>query len=147
MRIVQIATGWRFGSSNSRSLRSRLHHGERKKPRARWLLTARGKMSRLFGRSTYLEIVTWGNDLCCCSIRQMIDCRYKGTHKALTNYRLSWRLLYEIRTRPSGPTKSFKSYGLTSKERVNGIRFSPPLVTILIENDNSAWNKKREEIF
>src|SRR6266481_2016262 len=25
--IVQIATGWRFGSSNSRSLRSGLHHG------------------------------------------------------------------------------------------------------------------------
>jgi hypothetical protein len=37
---------------------SRLHHGERKKPRVRWLLTAQGKMSLLFGRSTYLEIVT-----------------------------------------------------------------------------------------
>jgi hypothetical protein len=60
---------------------------------------------------------------------------------------LSWRLLYEICTRPSGPTKSFKPYGLTSKERVNGIRFSPSLVAILIENDNPAWDKKGEEIF
>ena len=31
--------------------------GEQKKPRARWLLTARGKISLLYGRSTYLEIV------------------------------------------------------------------------------------------
>jgi hypothetical protein len=60
---------------------------------------------------------------------------------------LSWRLLYEICAWPRGPTKSFKSDGLTSKKCVNGIRLSPPLVTILIENDNSTWNKKREEIF
>ena len=60
---------------------------------------------------------------------------------------LSWRLLYKIRTRPRGPAESFKSDGLTSKKCVNGIRLSPPLVTILIENDNSTWNKKREEIF
>jgi len=60
---------------------------------------------------------------------------------------LSWRLLYKIRTRPRGPTKSFKSDGLTSKKIVNGIRLSPPLVAILIDNDNSTWNKKREEMF
>src|SRR5260370_26332371 len=69
------------------------------------------------------------------------------TTKVPHNYRSSWRLLYKIRTRPRGPTKSFKSHRLTSKERVHGVRLAPPLVTILIENDNSAWNKKREEIF
>ena len=67
--------------------------------------------------------------------------------QSVDQLQLSWRLLYEIRTRPSGPTKSFKSYGLTSKKSVHGIRLSPPLVTILIENDNSTGNKKREEIF
>ena len=59
---------------------------------------------------------------------------------------LSRRLLYKIRTRPRRPAEAFKSDGLTSKKCVNGIRLSPPLVTILIENDNPTWNKKREEI-
>ena len=67
--------------------------------------------------------------------------------QSVDQLQLSWRLLYEIRTRPSGPTKSFKSYGLTSKKSVYSIRLSPPLVTILIEDDNPAGNKKREEIF
>jgi hypothetical protein len=98
-------------------------------------------MSLLFGRSAYLEIGIWrGMSFAAVLYRQMRDCRYKGTHKpdgpSVDQLQLSWRLLYEIRTRPSGPTKSFKSYGLTSKKSVYSIRLSPPLVTILIEDDN-----------
>jgi hypothetical protein len=81
----------------------------------------------------------------------MKDCRDKAhtqpVAESVDQLQLSWRLLYEIRTRPSGPTKSLKSYGLTSKKSVNGIRLSPPLVAILIDNDNSTWYKKREEMF
>ena len=57
----------------------------------------------------------------------------------LTNYSYPGVCFTKYGTRPGGPIKSFKSYGLTSK--------TPPLVTILIENDNSTWNKKRKEIF
>jgi len=58
---------------------------------------------------------------------------------------LSRCLLYEIRTRPSGPTKSFKSHGLTGKKSINGIRLSPPLITILIEDEQFRQNKNREK--
>jgi hypothetical protein len=57
---------------------------------------------------------------------------------SVDQFQLSWRLFYKIRTRSSGPTESFKPYSLTSKKSVNGIRFSPPLVTILIEGRTTS---------
>jgi hypothetical protein len=67
--------------------------------------------------------------------------------QSVDQLQLRWRLVYKIRTRAGGPTKSFKSHGLTSEKGVNGIRLSPSLVAILIENYNSTGNKKREEMF
>jgi hypothetical protein len=73
----------------------------------------------------------------------MKDCREQRHTQAMApsvdELQLSRRLLHKICTRPRGPTKSFKSDGLTSKKIVNGIRLSPPLVAILIDNDNSTW--------
>src|SRR6266436_4463527 len=59
VRIVQIATGWRFGSSNSRSLRSRLHHRRARETASQMALPLQGKMSLLPGRSAHVEIVIW----------------------------------------------------------------------------------------